>query len=246
MCSYLSDPNPAMTVIMKNPKPDKRTKLFKAFSEKAKIVEFEKLSNPELEQYIINAFAKKNQTINKQTANFIMQSVDYNGRDSGTDLGYVVNEIEKLSALCKNKKIITIEDAQKTVSVNVTKDIYRYTDAILEGDLKQAFDNMNRLIINKVPIQMAMATLDTVLRQNALWKEASESGLKDSQIAKKFGANPYVVKKTLLKSKMSAENALKGIKKISEEDIKIKKGESDNTSSFALLTSVLCRLCTKR
>ena len=246
MCSYLNDQNPSMTVIMKNPKPDKRTKLFKAFSENAKVVEFEKLSNPELEQYIINAFAKKNQTVNKQTANFIMQAVDYNGRDSGADLGYVVNEIEKLSVFCKNKKNITIEDAQKIASINVTKDIYRYTDAILEGDMKQAFDNMNRLIVNKVPIQMAMATLDTVLRQNAVWKEASESGMKDAQIAKKFGANPYIVKKTLLKSRMSAENALAGIKKISEADMKIKKGESDNISSFALLTSELCRICTKR
>ena len=48
MCSYLNDQNPSMTVIMKNPKPDKRTKLFKAFSENEKVVEFEKLSNPEL------------------------------------------------------------------------------------------------------------------------------------------------------------------------------------------------------
>ena len=246
MLNYLEDPNPAMIVILKNPKPDKRTKLFKALSGKAKVVEFEKLSSLELEQYIINSFARKNQTITKQTANLIMQSADYNGRDSGADLGYVVNEIEKLSAYCKNKKNITVEDAQKTVSVNVTKDVYRYTDAILEGDAKQAFDNMNRLVLNKVPIQMTMAALDAVLRQNAIWKEASESGLKDAQIARRFGANPYIVKKTLLKSKMSIENALKGIKKISEEDVRIKKGESDNLSSFALLTSELCKLCGKR
>ncbi len=254
ICKFIASPNPNLVLIMQDPELKNKSILYKSFSENGKIVEFPKLTNAELEQYIINAFTKRKQAINKQAVSYIMQAVDYNVWNSSIDLEYVVNEIEKLSIFCKNKKNITLEDAKKTVSINATSNIYRYADSLLAGNLKEAMSNMKILVDNKVPIQFTMSTLNNVFRRNAVWREARESGISDSEIAKKFSQkayekkaiSQYTVKAMLSTSKISAENSLIALKIISREDINIKNSASTPEISYIILTKEICALATNR
>lgn len=240
--NYLKSPNEYCTLIAMTDKADKRLKMYKTFEENAKVVEFDKLPNAELAAYIQNTFTKKKINISKEALDIFIKAMDYNNRESNVDLGYVVNEIDKLCFYIKGKKNITAQDVKDVVSPNITKDMFRYTDSLLMGNIKEAYDNIFHLMINKVPFPLLFFNIDKVLRENAICKSAFDKGMKDFQISKKYAIHNFVVKKYINDSKISAEKSLLGIKFLSLQDAKLKSGEIKPELAMDIITQYICSL----
>lgn len=240
--SFIENPNEQCILIMLTDKADARTKLYNAFSTKGKIVDFARFSRNEVTDYVDRTFEKAKLSPSKEARDYLIGAVDYNARESTADLGYFVNEIDKIAAFCRGKKNVTLEDVKTVVSQNIVRDIYRYTDDVLAGNSYAAFEDMNRLKLTRVPLPIIMSSLDSVLRQNAQWKTDSAQGLTNEKIASKRKANAYVVKKTLSASKMSIDASLEGIAYLAGVDMKLKTGLTDEDTALVMITSFLSSL----
>lgn len=239
---YLSESCESTVLIVYTKQCDKRSKLYKAFEATAKTVQFDKLNDKELYEWIENAFHKKNMKIAKQAVEYLIDALDYNGRDSVADLGYFANETEKLAAYDPSAKEITLEQAKKVVSPNITKDIFKYTESVMLGDAAGALVRMEELIDCKVPVQVIFHSLNKTLRQNALFKYMASNGMREGEIAKQTGAHPYAVKLSLTKYSLGTDESLRAIKAINEADVNIKSGLIESYSAIVLLTERVCSL----
>ena len=228
-------------LIVLTPKADKRLSLYKAFASGAKVVEFPKLADRELTAWVNNRVAKEKSKITPKAVSLLLSYCDYNGRDSQIDLGYVKNEIDKLVSFA-GTKTIDEEMIASVCSENVSSDIFKYTDSLLSGDFREACKAMWRLSFNKVPMQLIIYNTARVMQNNALWRNATDRGESEAKIASRYGANPYVVKKTLEKSRMSASDSLKAISEIAGIDMQLKTSAVKDQDAFMIMTKKLCSL----
>ncbi|NLW70405.1 MAG: DNA polymerase III subunit delta [Eubacteriaceae bacterium] len=229
------------TLIILTSKADKRLSLYKTFASSAKIVEFAKLTERELYAWVNNTFGAKGFKASDKAVSKLIAYADYNGRDSQIDLGYVKNEIDKLCSYANGGEI-SEEMVEKICAMNLNGDIFKYTDSILAGDEKQALEALYNLTCNKMPAAVIMYNLSKVLANNALWTAGIEKGMTREDLAKKYGANPYIVKMTLKKSKMKPLNTLKAISLMNRSDMAVKGGKLKEDSALIILSKKLCSL----
>ncbi len=240
---YLSDPSEYTVLIVSCSSVDKRSAVYKAFKEKGRIAEFKKPKRQEFFGWIESQFERRGLKANRDAINYIINSVDYNGRESEVDMGYFINEIEKISMIDPKAKIITLEMIKDVVSHGVNADIFRLTDALTSGDLPTVQKQLYKLFYNNVPSQMTIATIATGMRNVAICQSLHAKGMKEEEIAKGYGINPFVVKNSIAcRGMFSAEDALEAIKALSEADVSIKTGSLDDESA---LMNVCTMICTK-
>ena len=91
-------------------------------------------------------------------------------------------------------------------------------------------------------MQLIIYNTARVMQNNALWRNATDRGESEAKIASRYGANPYVVKKTLEKSRMSASDSLKAISEIAGIDMQLKTSAVKDQDAFMIMTKKLCSL----
>ncbi len=152
---------------------------------------------------------------------------------SNNDLNKVVNEIAKFKLL--NEKI-TIDVAKKLVSKPLEENAFLIADAIINKNMKQAFEIYNDLkVLNEEPVRLITVIANQVrfLYQVSMYYR---SGLiREDAIARELGANPYRVKMAIKKlSKADPEKLLKILSDLSDLDYNIKSGLVDRFQGFEL------------
>ena len=234
-----SDPIHACLICIAPKMPDKRTKLYGAFSSHARIVEMKRYDGRGLSDYVTNRLKASKLTISKEALEYFLDATDYTSYRSGTDLGYVVNELDKLTAWCRGRKLVSLEDVKSVCSPAVSRDISRYTDSVLRGDMKSAMEAVKVLTQLRTGLSLVMYSLDGALRQNALMQYALSQGMGEEEIAKKQGKHPYVIKLARKNNRMGLEDSLYGIALLGEIDRKLKRSLIDEDSAYVLITSEL-------
>ncbi|MBR6801864.1 MAG: DNA polymerase III subunit delta [Eubacteriaceae bacterium] len=243
LTDYLRDPSEYAVLIVSCKNIDKRSAFYKLFKEKGKIAEFKKPKRADFYDWIEGEFSKRGVKANRDVINHIINSVDYNGRESEVDMGYFINEIEKVSMIDPKAKIITLDMARKVVSTGVNADIFKLTDSLTSGDLPGVYKQLYKLSYNNVPSQKTLATIATTMRNIAICQSVYESGKKEEDIAKEYSINPYVVKTSIsMRGMFSYMDALKALKLLSDADMDIKTGR---LSDEAALMNVCTMICTK-
>ena len=241
-----SDPSHICLVCITPKMPDKRTKLYSALSSHAKIVEMKRYDEKGLSDYISNRLKASKLSISKEALEWFLDAVDYTAYRSETDLGYVVNELDKITAWCRGKKTVSLEDVKAVCAPTVSRDISRYTDSVLRGDMKSAMEGMNDLRTLRTGLALVMYSLDGALRQNALMMHSFSQGMTESEVAKKLGKHPYVIKLARKNNALDLEGSLRGIGILGDTDRRLKRGLLDDESAFILITRELTALAADR
>lgn len=234
-----SDPVHACLICISPKMPDKRTKLYSAFAQHGRIVEMKRYDERGLSDYVTNRLKAAKLSISKEALEYFLDATDYTSYRSGTDLGYVVNELDKLTAWCRGKKLVSLEDVRSICSPAVTRDISRYTDCVLRGDMKGAMEAVMELRELRTGLSLVMYSLDGALRQNAMMQYGLSHGMREEEIAKKQGRHPYVIKLARKNNRMSLEDSLYGIALLGETDRKLKRSLIDEDSAYILITTAL-------
>ena len=232
-------------IMLSEKAPDKKNRLYSEFLKSGKVVQMRRYDRDGLSEYIRRRLSERKLTVSKEALDLFMEMVDYTSYRSEIDLGYVVNELDKLTAWCRGKKLVGAEDVKTVVSPNLSKDISLYTDDVLKGDMKGALAGMERLRFYRTPFPVVMAALDSALRQNAQFLSGKATGMSEAEIAKKYSRHPYVVKLALRNTSMSTEASLKGISILAGIDRALKKGLTDETTSFLMMTERVTSLAGK-
>lgn len=241
LVKYAKNACPSTVLIVHTNDCDKRTSLYKTFNEIGKIVEFAKLKNDALSRWIKNSFTKRNLTIADDAVRYMIDASDYGQKDADIDIGYFANEIEKLALYDPSKKQITLEIVKKVFSVNINEDIFKLTDALIDGDASAAYKQIHKILYNKTVPQIVIAAIARTLRNLCISQSLYENGKSEAVIAKEYAIHPYVVKKSIgAAKKFSKTDGLKSLLVLSKLDIMLKTGLSDADTAMLLMVEDIC------
>ena len=215
---------------------DKRTSLYKSFSQNGKIVEFAKLKQADLVKWIRSSLKKKNLEIAENALRFFIDSSDYLSKDSEIDLGYFANEIDKLALSAPKGTELTQAMLKQTLSVNISEDIFRFSDDLLSGNLADAYLQIEKLLYHNAAFQQISAVVAKAIRTFCICRSLNEQGKSEASIAKEYGLHPYVVKKSIAAgANFSLSEGKKALLVINQLDVAVKVGEIEPNVALALL-----------
>lgn len=180
--------------------------------------EFKKPEGVALARWIEKEFEKLGSKIEPRAVTALV-------RFAGTDLYRLKNEIDKLSAY---KKIINEKDITELIVPDFHSDIFALIDAIAKKDKKSALKILNEHIENGES-EIYLLTMIIYQFRNLLRVKSLEDAKNSSDaIAKKTSLHPFVVKKSLVATRLFSLDELKNIyRKLFDIDLKMKIGEVD-------------------
>ncbi|MBD3306429.1 DNA polymerase III subunit delta [candidate division KSB3 bacterium] len=235
MLPYLSDPNPSTCLVMTAPKLDNRTKFAQAIKAAGDIVQFWKLFERDLPQWISARAKHYGYKMSLPTAQQLAACV-------GNDLRQLENELKKVIAYSQSREIPT-EAVQQVVGDIRERDIFELVDAVSARNAAEALRVLNQLLIEGEP---PLRILAMVIRQfRLLWKVKAhlveQKSLSARQLAGKIGV-PFRSAENLQNqvSRFSQVQLKQGLKHLYAVDVALK---STTTSPKILLEHVLIQLC---
>ena len=191
--------------------------LFVFLRKGARIQEFRSLEGAKLRNWIWQEFAKYSASAEPQAVGVLADSV-------GNNLWRLSNEIKKLAAFKKGRKVKT-KDVRKLVKPKVETNIFRTIDAVAAKDRKSAFSLLYEHLEKGDSHLYLLAMINFQFRNLLQVKSGA-----------KLRAHPYVVRKSLRQAGIfSLEELRKIYSKLFEIDCNVKTGRLDPQTALDLL-----------
>ena len=193
-------------------------KLLNYLKRKAELTEFKKITELEVEKFILNKL--------KSPSEIEPSAVRKLGIILGENLWMLDRELEKLINF-KSGEVITEKDVDKMCLGKITVKIFNLVDAIGNQNKKAAFNLLDSLISQGADCFYILSMMIFQIRNLVLVSSQKEKGIFNSQeIAQKTGLHPYVAQKTLSQLGRFETYKLKEIyKRASLLDINSKSGK---------------------
>lgn len=102
---------------------DKRNKLYKLVKDKGTISEMNVLDEKNLKLFIVSLLNQEGKKITPATLSYLLER-------TGVDMVNIRNEAEKLLSYTMDREVITVEDIDAVVTVQITGKIFQMIDAI--------------------------------------------------------------------------------------------------------------------
>jgi DNA polymerase-3 subunit delta len=190
----------------------------------------------ELEEFIKNEFARKNNVI---SYNVISKIIDEND----SDLLNVSNEIEKISLFVgKNKENITQDDLEKISGYTKGASIYTLSYNIEEKNVKKAMFTLEKLLSEGEESVIILSIISSTLRKMLNAKSMlEEQGMSTVEVASSLKIHSLHVEAFFVNLKKYDVNVLKKkLKTILKTDIAIKTGNNDMISALEKTILSIC------
>lgn len=191
---------------------------YKQIAKKGMVVSFEMPKPNELINWVKAEFKKNNIEISMQTADYFINSIEYNM--SAFNL-----EISKLSSYALKKGIIENDDIDLICTKTAESKIFTLLDNVVEKNTSDALKMYNNLLANKESPIMVLAMISRQFRNILRCRDLEKEGNTISQIAEKLEMKEYPVKKCLSQGKkFKMKDIVEILKECLEFDNKIKTG----------------------
>jgi len=139
-------------------------------------------TEPSLSFFFANCVAVDFPNLTKQEiiTEFIPKKIDFELTEQAkellceyvnNDLWLLLNEIEKLRYFITDKKVVSEEDVIKCCSEYEFSEIQQLVNGIVNNDVKQNFDLLNKLISNKVNEIQILTYIYKYFRKNFIFKK---------------------------------------------------------------------------
>ncbi len=228
-----------MDTIEVDEKNTKWTKIIKLFDQFGACAKIDKRTRSALEKLLIVSAAKKDCTLSRECAAYIVQLV-------GEDMSTLQNELNKVCAYAGNGDI-TKEQIDKTVIISVEAKIFNLSRMIVRGEADKAFENLANLFkLREEPVVIS-AILSKAFVDMYRVKAAKEAGIPYTKLADDF-PSAYKGRGFLLDNAASdgSRYALTQLKKaldiLSDADRRLKSTGEDDKIIIEELVLRLLRL----
>lgn len=220
-------------------KPDKRRKLFKGISESSSVYEFQQLERPDLERWVEKRFRLRQKKIEIKELRRLIDLSGYYDTDSDYSLYHFENDISKV-VLYADEETVKIDDIEKTVSGNISTNVFQLIEYISKGNKRLAFDLLDDLFTYGEDEYGILALLARQYENVLAVKQMSFSGRNFSQISSVLETKEFLVKKWAGIAQRYQENNLQEIlMRIYQTDKKIKSGELESRMALELLVGMI-------
>lgn len=228
LAEYLSEVAPATYFIFVEEEVDKRSKMYKAVKKQGSIVEFVAQSEELLTRWILGRLKKEGKNI---TGSVMQQFLS----KTGTDMGNIDRELEKLICYTLGRDVITAEDVEAVVTEQNTNKIFDMVNAIAEHNQKKALDLYYDLLTLKEPPMRIMFLITRQFQILLNIRDMSARGLDNQTMAKVAGVPPFAVKRNVTQAKGFTMTQLKqALRDGAELEESVKTGQMNDQMAVEL------------
>lgn len=172
-----------MDTIEVDEKNSKWGKVLKLFDQSGVCAKIDKRSRSALEKLLISSAAKKDCTLSRENANYIINLV-------GEDMSTLQNELNKVCAYVSSGEI-TKSDVDKTVIVSVEAKIFQLSRMIVRGEADNAYENLSNLFKLREEPVVILSVLSKAFVDMYRVKAIKETGVPYTRMADNFPGNVY-------------------------------------------------------
>ena len=202
LASYLSEaPNTTFFLFVEK-KVDKRSKLYKAVKKVGNAVEFVTPDQGTLAKWIGGRVKKEGKNMSNSAYNLFIEK-------TGTDMGNIDRELEKLLCYTLDKDNIEVEDIEAIITEQIQNKVFDMVEAIANHNQKVALDLYYDLLAMKESPFGIIALINRHFKVMLTVKIMKGQGFADGDIASKAGCPPWAVKKYFAQSRSFSVAQLK-------------------------------------
>ncbi|MBQ1681667.1 MAG: DNA polymerase III subunit delta [Agathobacter sp.] len=205
---------------------DKRGRLYKAIAKNGSAIDFSTMDERTIQTWIVSRFKKEGKQLSAQTLNLFLSR-------TGSDMGTINMEMEKVISYTGERPVITDEDIRAITSTRIEDKVFEMIDAISVCNQTKALSLYYDLLTLKVA---AVKTLNLIARHyKILLTVKSMSSASYNDIAKKAGVASFFVKKYIAQCKNYTLADLKNIlEELADLDYAFKRGNLDEQIAVEL------------
>ena len=214
---------------------DKRKKLYKSAFRYGKIIEFKKLYENQLPQFISELSNSMSLVISPSNSKFLADSV-------GSDLSVIEKGLNKIKLAIKEKKEITADIIESQIGFSKEFNNFELQNEIGLKNFSKAFKIVKYLSNNskKYPIVLTLSVIHSFF-QKLLIFHCLKNPLKEAP--SKLSINPFFIKQYTIASKNYSINQCEdALSIIYESDLKIKGINSSGFNHYELLKEILLKI----
>ncbi|WP_099950722.1 DNA polymerase III subunit delta [Ezakiella peruensis] len=215
----------SIVIFMFTPNNIKKTTNFYKFLSKAdSIVEFNTVSESQLNNWVRRKIEHNNVEIDDDALSLFMMHINYTKENQNNSLYFVDSELNKLFSTQKQK--ISITDIEELTSKSPSSNIFKLTDAINERNEKEALRQIDNLFkTNEEPVRILYMITRQIINLNKVYKELGSS---QYEATKRIGISPFEYKKIRASiNKYNADELKLGLNLAKQADLIIKSKKND-------------------
>ena len=229
LADYMKELPDYLCLIFVENEVDKRNRMYKAVKAAGRIGEFVQQDEKTLMRWAAGLLKKEGKMITQRDMELLLTM-------TGVDMGNLRMELEKIISYTGDRDVVTGEDILEICTTQTQNKIFDMVRAVTEKNQKKALDLYYELLALKEPPMRILFLLARQFNLIMQVKELSKCGYDQSQIAKKAGIQPFVVKNYLTYArKYSTEELRKAVEECVAAETKVKTGFMTDTMSVELL-----------
>lgn len=208
---------------------DKRSKMFKTVKSSGRAMEFAKQDEKTLMRWAAGILAREGRKITQRDMELLLTK-------TGTDMGNLRMELEKLITYTDGRDVVTGEDIEEICTTQTTNKIFDMVRAVTEKNQKRALDLYYDLLTLKEPPMRILFLLAKQFRQLLLTKQLSGEGASQSEIASRLGVPSFAVRNIASCARSySVEELEEAVKDFVDSEEAVKTGRLGDVLSVELL-----------
>ena len=233
--------SPLMSTLLvinyKYKKLDKRKSLYKTIAEKGLFFESNKLYDNQLPDWITGYLSRKGMKIQPEASILLTEFL-------GSDLGKIVNELDKLAVIIAGKsQVITTDTIEKNIGISKEYNNFELQNALVKRDILKANRIINYFGQNQKsnPITVTITMLFSFFSKLLAYHSSKDKS--KNSIAGVLKINPYFVKDYQMASRVyPLSKTIQVISLLREYDVKSKGMGSLSASPGDLLKELVFKI----
>lgn len=236
---YLQKPTPTTLLVLafKHKSIDKRTKLYKAITQRAVVLESKKLYDREVPGWVTQYFLSKGQRIHPKAAMIMAEYL-------GNDLSKVANEADKLMLSMKDGEELSAVTVEEKIGISKDFNVFELYSAFATRNIYKANLIVRYFASNSKshPIQLTLPSIfaffHKVMSVHAAGKNADKT-----KVAAEIGVSPYFIQEYLQAAQTYPPAVcMRNIGFLHEYDLKSKGVNGERMTDEALLQELVYKL----
>lgn len=187
LADYLKSLPDYLVLVFSESEVDKRSRMYKAVKSGGRVTEFAKQDEKTLMRWAAGILGKEGRKITQRDMELFLTK-------TGTDMGNIRMELEKLITYTEGQDIVSAEDIEAVCVTQTTNKIFDMVRAVTEKNQKRALELYYDLLTLKEPPMRILFLLAKQFRQLLLTKKMSGEGASQNEIATRLGVPSFVVR----------------------------------------------------
>ncbi len=229
LADYMAQAPEHLVLIFAEKEVDKRNRLYKAVAKYGYAAEFAAQKTDVLMRWILGLLNRENKKITRPVMELFLEK-------TGTDMGQISQELEKLLSYTMGREVIREEDVQAVCTNRVENQIFAMVRAVSEKKQKKALQLYYDLLSLKEPPMRILYLLAREMNLILQVKELKKAGFDQKTIASRAGIAPFAVRNYLpLAERYSSETLKAAVEDFTDTETAVKTGRLTDVLSVELM-----------